>query len=597
MLDTKTNRITWIVPPHLKYTDYVNPSSAHKAVVKKDEKKYGNLITDMPLGPMAMSSYLKNLNITSQLLDFNVELNRLDEFNYESFIDYFHNYFVSNLFSYDDSDIFGISCLFSPSYQSLIDIAKVIKKIFPNHLIMAGGNIPSNMYREIYEIDDSIDLICYGEGELPLKNYFNAEAKDDYIAKSDSWITKEKLKNNDFVPSHDFIWDLDEIPIYDYNLCRNQYFDNPAFTAYGNNQEKDANYHILTSRGCPYHCIFCAAHKVHGRKMRYYSVERVKEDLSYLKEKFGVKTLIFQDDHFMGDKERALEIVKYVGELGVKIIFQNSLALYALKKEFLKACKKAGMNQLVLSVESGSDRVLRKVMKKPLKLSIVEQVIEDCRDLDIYTYCNIVIGLPGETKDDIEDTRKFLKTTYANWFGIFCANPLVGSEMFDICVENDFLQNNWIGSDYKQAVVSTDDWSSEYIQQKSYELNLELNFVYNSDYRLGNYQLALDGFERAIRAKNDHAIAYYMASRCLYKLNNIDKAIIYSNKSQQICDKVTYWKNYMSKYSLDPFEIYDSKNIHCNPSQDIPAGSSIDESTHAFSVPPGKQNPIIHKKK
>ena len=162
-----------------------------------------------------------------------------------------------------------------------------------------------------------------------------------------------------------------------------------------------------------------------------------------------------------------------------------------------------------------------------------------------------------EIKEDIEDTRKFLKTTYANWFGIFCANPLVGSEMFDICVENDYLKDNWIGSDYKQAVVSTEHWSSDYIQQKAYELNLELNLVFNSDYRLGNYELALDGFERVLRAKKDHAIAYSMASKCLYYLNKKEKAKNYQMKSQKIYTSDKYWMNYMKQFNLDPFASFE----------------------------------------
>jgi len=550
-------KLTFIILPHLKFKDYVDPPIEHKEVKKKDGKRYGNLITDMPLGPLALSSFLKkNLDIQVKLLDFNVELNRLDTFLYNSYYDYFLEYFKKH-HEYKESDVFGLSCLYSPSYESMIDISTVLKKIFRDSIIMAGGNIPSTMYKSIYEKDNSIDLICYGEAETAMLNYFNSENPEKYVEQSNSWITKEKLKNKNFKPEHDFIQDLDAIPIYDYDLCEDKYFENPAFTAYGKHQDTKANYHILTSRGCPFFCIFCASHKVHGRKMRYYSLDRVKEDLLHLKEIHGVKTLIIQDDHFMGDKKRALEIVKFIGTLGVKIIFQNSLALYALSREFLEACYDAGMDQLVLSVESGSERVLKEVMKKPLKLKIVEQVIRDCRDIGIYTYCNIVMGLPGETKYDIEDTRKFLKTTYANWFGIFCANPLVGSEMFDICVENDYLKDNWIGSDYKQAVVSTEHWSSDYIQQKAYELNLELNLVFNSDYRLGNYELALDGFERVLRAKKDHAIAYSMASKCLYYLNKKEKAKNYQMKSQKIYTSDKYWMNYMKQFNLDPFASFE----------------------------------------
>lgn len=549
-------KITFVIPPHLQFSSYTHPAENAKIVKKKDGKGYGNLITDMPLGPLALSSYLKKHipGITTKLLDFNVELNALEAFPFQSFKDYFTDYF-KNTDEFNDTEIFGISCLFSPSYQSLLDMAQVLKSIYPKAKVMAGGNIPSNMYKELYKMDpSSIDYMCYGEGELPMIGFLKAEDKAAYVKQSNSWVTYEKSIDPTFKPAHDFIFNLDEIPLYDYDLCEDKYNANPAYTAYGGHQDKESNFHILTSRGCPFHCIFCASHKVHGRQMRYYSMERVKEDLRYLKAQ-GAKTILFQDDHFMGDQKRALEIVKFVGELGFKFIFQNSLALYALKREFLEAAKAAGMNQLVLSVESGSERVLRKVMKKPLNLKIVEQVVKDCRELGIYTYCNIVLGLPGETKEDIEDGRQFLKTIHANWFGIFIANPLVGSEMFDICNENNYLHDNWIGSDYKQAVVSTKDWTAEFIKDKAYQMNLELNIIQNSDYRLGHYEVALDAFERVLRAKEDHAVALMMSSRCLYKLGQQKRAEEYIRRAEDLYKKDEFWKKHMDYFGLNVFDV------------------------------------------
>jgi len=571
--------ITLIIPPHLQFNSYANPSDNVKVVKKKDGKFYGNLITDMPLGPLAISSYLKKHipGINTKLLDFNIELNALDAFSYQSFKEYFENYF-SNTDEFNDTEIFGISCLFSPSYQSLIDIAQIIKRIYKNAVVMAGGNIPTNMYKEIYKMDrTSIDYICYGEAELPLLNFLKAEDKKKYVANSTSWITYEKSLKENFKPAHDFIQNLDEIPLYDYDLCGSRYSQNPTYTSYGSHQDKDSNYHILTSRGCPFHCIFCASHKVHGRTMRYYSLDRVKIDLLELKRR-GAKTILFQDDHFMGDQKRALEIVKFVGELGFKFIFQNSLALYALKREFLEAARNAGMDQLVLAVESGSERVLRQVMKKPLNLNIVERVVKDCRELGIYTFCNIVMGLPGEAKEDIEDARKFLKTIYANWFGIYIANPLVGSEMFDICIENDYLHENWIGSDYKQAVVSTKDWDAEFIKNKAYQLNLELNIIENSDYRMGNYLVALQAFERVIGAKESHAIAYFMAAKCLYKLEKKEKADLYLKKAQHFYTTDLFWKKHMDHFSVNPFVL--NTNNDCIDSEQ--------ENNIKFDFPPVK---------
>jgi radical SAM superfamily enzyme YgiQ (UPF0313 family) len=176
-------------------------------------------------------------------------------------------------------------------------------------------------------------------------------------------------------------------------------------------------------------------------------------------------------------------------------------------------------------------------------------VAEDCRELGIYTDVNILIGLPGETKQDIEDTRSFLKTISPNWFRINIATPLVGSEMFEIAVKNNYLKDDYISGDFKKAVVETEDFTAEYIEEMSYILNLELNFVENSDFRLGNYEIALKGFENAIRAKNDHAIAYYYAARCYEKLGNLEKAQHYMSSAKITAEK-PFWRKYIDMFNI-----------------------------------------------
>jgi len=541
--------ILFIIPPHIKFEDFVTPSQNHRQIQKADGKTYGNLITDMPLGPLSMSGYLKEHcpDVNVDLLDFNVLLNRLTSFQWDNFYDYFTEIAKEKETIYD---LIGISSLFSPSYYSTLDIAKAFKAFHPESLIVAGGNIPSTMYKRILSTpDNAIDAICYGEGELPMLDLI--KNGKSIIESSSSWITNQKINStSEFTPEHNFIWELDQIPMYDYPLCKDNYFENPAFTTYGVLKKKSNSAHVMTSRGCPFKCIFCASHKVHGRKMRYYSIERVKKEFLYLRENMGVETLIFQDDHLMGDKKRAQEIIRFVGEIGCKAVFQNSLALYALNYEMLETIKSAGINQLVLSVESGSDRVLKKVMKKPLKLSIVQQVTEDCRKLDIYTYANILIGLPGETKKDIEDARVFLRSTGANWFGIFCATPLVGSEMHEICDAGGNLDDAWIGSDYKTAAIHTEEWTSEYIQEMTYLFNLELNFVFNSDLRLENYKTALSGFERAISSKNDHAFAWLYGAYALLKLGELDRSREYFLNFKE-SSKDQFWQAHLSRYDSE----------------------------------------------
>lgn len=545
-------KVLFLVPPNITFNQFISPDMNMRQVIKKDEHAYGNLMTDMPIGLISMSAYVKmNSRYKHEFLlrDFNLEINALKYFDYPSYYDFFLSYLKETQTDFNPN-IIGISSLFAPSLGGLLDLAKAARNIFPDALIISGGSVPSSMYNYILGACDYFDALCYGEGEIPLLELLDSDDKSQYINHSHSWITKQKEINH-VQYQHTFVNELDDIPFLDYDLCDpKEYGVNPAMTAYANIKEKQKNaFHVMTSRGCPFKCTFCASHKVHGRKMRYHSIERVKSDFERLKQKYSAGTLIFQDDHLMGDKKRAYDIICMIKDIGLTAVFQNGLALYALDRKMLVAIKEAGVKQLVLAAESGSANVLKNIMKKPLKLRIVEQVAKDCRDLGIYTSVNILVGMPGETKQDIEDSRQFLKGIDANWFIILAASPLVGSEMFDICQDKGYLIDGYLGLDYRTAVVETPEFKAGYIQNIMYGMNIDLNFVNNADMKKGEYKLALQSFENAIRAKNDHAIAYHYAALCCWQLGNEDQYREYKNRSE-LYAKDSFWKALIDKFHI-----------------------------------------------
>jgi anaerobic magnesium-protoporphyrin IX monomethyl ester cyclase len=541
------DKILFIVPPTIMYADFAKPDYN----VRTSKKKNGiftSVSTDMPLGIMSMSSYIKkHVQVETRLLDFNIVLNKLESFDYNSFIDLFRESIAT--LEYQPT-IIGISSLFTSSYQSLLDIAQCCRNTFADAIIVGGGGVPTNIYRQIFEDSTSFDALCYGEGEKPLLRLLKADNKPQYLKESKSWITKDKAMNGESF-EYDFIENLDEIPFCDYDILNtDEYCMNPTTTTYAGLDNREKSFHVMTSRGCPHHCCFCASHTVHGRKVRFYSIDRVKEDFIRLKNKYGAETFVFQDDHLMADKQRVLVILDIIKQLQLSAIFVNGLALYTLDRQIIEAFKSAGVNLLVLAVESGSNRVLKEIIHKPLNLDIVKRVADDCRALDIYSDVNILIGFPGETKEDIEDARRFLKTINANWFRVVIATPLVGSEMLDICIQKNYLKHGFIDCNYKKAIVETEVFTTEWIQEKAYLLNLELNFVENSDFRSGHYRTALKGFENAIKAKSDHALAYYYASKCYRNLGESEKAREYMDIARRIIDEDPTWSAYASMFNV-----------------------------------------------
>jgi radical SAM superfamily enzyme YgiQ (UPF0313 family) len=303
-------------------------------------------------------------------------------------------------------------------------------------------------------------------------------------------------------------------------------------------------------------------------------VARVQEDLTRLRHDYGATTVIFQDDHLMSDKNRVYELLKIVGDLKLESLYQNGLTLFSLDRPMLEAFYAAGVRHLVLPVESGSEKVLRHQMKKPLKLQFSERVAKDCRELGIYTNSNILIGMPGETKADIEETRRNLRRIPTNWFNIACASPIVGSDMHYLAKEKGYIRGDTLGSDYRKAIIETDDFSSEYIQGMQYLMNLELNFVLNTDVRLGEYETALMGFRNVIRLKPDHAFAHYFAAQCYKGLG--DQARYEEHMKVYFTSAGTsFWKKYVEHFKLPttPSEtagVYQPVEV-CGPADDLDA--------------------------
>ncbi|MEW6102083.1 MAG: cobalamin-dependent protein, partial [Candidatus Omnitrophota bacterium] len=336
------DKILFIVPPNITYDDFINPPDNVKTI-SKESGDYGAVITDIPLGVLSLSAYVKKfVAAETRLLDFNVSLNRLERFEFHSFKEFFRKILSNKEWEGYAPNIIGITALFTPSYQSILEIAQCCRDIFPKAFVISGGGVPTNMYNEIFRDSACFNALCYGEGEKPLLGLMEADDKLQYFEENPSWITQKKVEGRRTF-RHDFIENLDEIPFYDYSILdKNGYELNPTISAYTSISEKEKSLPVMTSRGCTYRCCFCSSHTVHGRTMRYHSISRVREDLKRLKDNYGIKTIVFQDDHFAADEQRAFEIINIMSKLQLTAFFPNSLALYALNRKMLEALKNIG---------------------------------------------------------------------------------------------------------------------------------------------------------------------------------------------------------------------------------------------------------------
>ncbi len=535
---TQTTKILYVIPPYFDYTsDSINNKLPSFTI---------------PYGVMSIDSYIKKNveNINSQIFDFNVEINKYKEYNFNR---------LSEKIKEFKPDIIAISALFNTSYNHLDKISTLVKSISKliskSIFVIAGGGLPTNLYKKILENCPNIDAICYGEGEIPIKDLLkNHEISfiniDNFIKYHPSWIDRETIKCGK-IPINSFVYNLDDIPEFDYRIINLDDYNNRSINKENSILNK-REMSIHTSRGCPFDCVFCANGSVHGKKVRYMSIERVINEVNNMIKNYKLTTLMIEDDHFLFDKNRAKKILRKLQCYNIKIEFPNGIALYAIDEEIGKLLKEAGTTSLALAVESGSDYVLKNIINKPHTKQMIKSKVEILRKNNIDIQAFIVIGLPKETDEHRLETLNMLKDIGFDWVHIFIAIPIVGSRLYDICISNNYLVNNNMNDHItSKASIKTPDIDPLQIEKYAYFMNLYINFKHNYNMKQKNYEKAKNFFANIVNRYPNHAIAHYYLAES-QKYLNIDSRMININLNRfyTIIEKDEIWKKYAEQLEL-----------------------------------------------
>ena len=535
-------KLLFIIPPYFNANDYLDK---HRAAVLP--------AFTIPYGILSMQAYLtehcEQLG-EMRLVDLNVTLKRLVETQtVESHQEVFNAELRAVLEEFDP-DIVGISALFNSSSGYIQSLVKGVKEFNSGILTIAGGGLPSAAYKLMLETCPDLDAICKGEGELPLKKLIDSDDPMEVIATHRSWIDRASVAKGK-MPAHDFIANLDDIPPMNYSIIDLDNYNQRGIDKRYTDQPK-REMAIHTSRGCPFLCVFCSNPSLHGREVRFMSVERVVADAKRMRDEFGMTVLMLEDDHFFHDKERARRLLRELATLGIRCEFPNGAAVYAIDDDMAELLAAAGVSAVALAVESGSDHVLNNIIKKPLKKKLIRPAVEALRKHGVRSHVFIVTGLPGEQDEHRQETLEMLLENGFDWIHVYLAIPIFGSRLYDICVENGYIENtaneNFVAT---KSVIRAPGIDPVKLEAFAYETQLRVNFVENYNMRIERYDIALHYMKNVVEKYPDHAFGQLYVGRCHAAMGEHDLALEHAEKARNIFETDEWWRTLADKHGCD----------------------------------------------
>ncbi len=363
-------------------------------------------------------------------------------------------------------DLVGVSSVSTEYFNVTRHMIALIRKCLPETIIVLGGVIPTVMIEEAMK-DRNVDYWIMGEGEhsFPLLiKKLQAGAKDfSDINGLAFWQDAIPILNK-----VEFIDNLDEVSFPDYSDI-----SGVTLHDYGNIKFKYApgllarqypSAVTITSRGCPYRCIFCAGRTVSGAKMRFRSAENVLKEIGVMYKK-GIKEVIFLDDHFLANRSRALKIMDGILKRFKGLTWKcANITAWLLDEEVLKLMYKSGCNFITVSIESGNQDVLTRIIKKPIHLDTIPAKLALAKSIGFDIIVNFVIGFPGETWEQIRDTFRYAEKLDVDIVNFHIATPLPKTELMDICMRekllpDDYLENISNYSGYGKGLVTTKEFT------------------------------------------------------------------------------------------------------------------------------------------
>jgi len=376
------------------------------------------LLISYPLGLMYIAATLEEKGIAVKIIDF------VNDYNISR---------AKKTIAENKGDIFGISML-SDNRSVAFSIISMIKEIHKDARIVLGGIHPTLFYKQILNTID-VDAIFLGESEQSfLKYVLNHKSSASELKNIPGIAFRDKSGK---VVSTERVWvdQIDEIAKPAFHLIKLDKYKNRL---------NEIDFHMLTSRGCPFKCNFCSISSVYKGHYRVHSVSRVIEEMMIIQSFKKQGRVMFHDDFFAVDTDRTRELCKSIIKKKIILKWTARFRVDRVDSATLRLMKESGCEAIFFGIETGSPKILE-AMNKQFSFEDVKRAFALTKESGIKTICNIMLGYPGEDKDTLRETRDLLSIIKPDKVYFHPVVILPGTVLYNQCVEKGLIDDSfWI---------------------------------------------------------------------------------------------------------------------------------------------------------
>ena len=568
----------------------INPPDIDKDVFNFESANRGRNMNYPPYGLGLLSSHLELINIQNEFLNLNhiilslaESTKSINDFHFEKII---LEQTLGKIETFKP-DIIVVTCMFSQTHKSLIDIINVIRSKYKIPIAIGGVHVTGSMSvdktRKTFTKDiKGVDFIFLNESEVSFREFikyinhreneqnltqFIAIDHDNYILFEERLTpTGEDLNIN---PNHKKMFSGEIATVGKIG----------GFFSLLPKQKKLST--ILSNRGCRAQCTFCSVRSFNGVGVRRRTVDSVIEELKILKFEHGIDHVMWLDDDFLYNRKESLMLFNEMVKNKLDMTFDNTNGVIAASctEELMDAAAAAGCIGLTVGMESGNRDILRSVRKPGTVENFLRagEVLNKIEQINARVF--LMIGFPNETFSQIKDTIDVSTTMNLDWYNITILQPLPNTVIFDQMLSDGLIgdisfsdmgyNSGTHGNKVNKSGMNTDPLSVDFknafsdkmldeVPNRSdldnvwaymnYHLNFKRLFQEDRITKLTQQYKYVRNIAELVAPNN--AFAIYFSAFLHHRLNNeVDNTLL--NQFSKTISSNSYWQKRCNEFGLD----------------------------------------------